>query len=182
MDWASLFENYDTALEVPSFLFYRDILKHNPNLKVIILDIDSRLSYNRYKRLKKFLWWSGWVRLFKRPREYMKMVDRAFYLLFKGNDSFINAQVEYTQFIEEVKNTVPTNQLLIFQPSDGWQPLCDFLGKEVPTQKFPAKYDSSKMTNTTQSIIISIIRQDAFLFIIYVSILIGLFTYLLFFY
>ena len=38
---------------------------------------------------------------------------------------------------EHVRTKVPRDKLLDFQPSDGWGPLCAFLGKEVPSGPFP---------------------------------------------
>jgi len=36
-----------------------------------------------------------------------------------------------------VKHTVPAERLLVFQASDGWAPLCAFLGKPVPAEPYP---------------------------------------------
>jgi hypothetical protein len=38
---------------------------------------------------------------------------------------------------EQVRRTVPTSQLLEFNVSQGWQPLCEFLNVPVPSQPFP---------------------------------------------
>ena len=31
----------------------------------------------------------------------------------------------------------PKNRLLVFKSQDGWKPLCEFLGKEIPQQSYP---------------------------------------------
>ena len=36
-----------------------------------------------------------------------------------------------------VRELVPADRLLVFTPSDGWGPLCDFLKVPVPTDPFP---------------------------------------------
>ena len=36
-----------------------------------------------------------------------------------------------------VKNTVPKEDLLIWQVKDGWKPLCDFLKKPIPKGPIP---------------------------------------------
>jgi len=38
---------------------------------------------------------------------------------------------------EHVRGIVPKEKLLEFTPKDGWKPLCEFLGKEVPDEPFP---------------------------------------------
>jgi hypothetical protein len=39
--------------------------------------------------------------------------------------------------IEAVKRDIAPERLLIYQVSDGWEPLCDFLGLPVPDGTFP---------------------------------------------
>jgi hypothetical protein len=39
---------------------------------------------------------------------------------------------------EKVKATIAPDRLLIYQVSEGWEPLCSFLGVPVPREPFPA--------------------------------------------
>lgn len=36
-----------------------------------------------------------------------------------------------------VKETLPTERLLVFEARDGWAPLCAFLDKPVPDEPYP---------------------------------------------
>ena len=36
-----------------------------------------------------------------------------------------------------VRERVPAQRLLVFTPSDGWGPICDFLEVPVPSEAFP---------------------------------------------
>ncbi|MBN9571469.1 MAG: sulfotransferase family protein, partial [Alphaproteobacteria bacterium] len=38
---------------------------------------------------------------------------------------------------EEVRRVIPKDRLLVFQASEGWEPLCRFLGVPVPGEPFP---------------------------------------------
>ena len=38
---------------------------------------------------------------------------------------------------EEVKRTIPPDRLLVYEVSQGWEPLCNFLGVPVPATPFP---------------------------------------------
>jgi hypothetical protein len=43
-------------------------------------------------------------------------------------------------FLEHEKAVVaeaPPERLLVYEASEGWQPLCDFLGCDVPDEPFP---------------------------------------------
>ena len=37
----------------------------------------------------------------------------------------------------EVKRTIPAERLLVFEASEGWAPLCQFLGVKVPDAPYP---------------------------------------------
>jgi hypothetical protein len=43
----------------------------------------------------------------------------------------------YLRHVEEVKATVPEQRLLIYRVTEGWEPLCRFLGTPVPNIPFP---------------------------------------------
>ena len=43
----------------------------------------------------------------------------------------------FTRHIEEVKEYVPEEKLLVYEVRQGWGPLCAFLGVDVPDQEFP---------------------------------------------
>ena len=47
------------------------------------------------------------------------------------------------EHIAAVRRTIPPERLLEFRVSDGWEPLCAFLGRGVPDEPFP-------LTNTTE--------------------------------
>jgi hypothetical protein len=52
-----------------------------------------------------------------------------------------SAYVRHNQYI---RDNVPAERLLDFKLSDGWGPLCEFLGKEVPDVPFPHLNDSAE--------------------------------------
>lgn len=42
---------------------------------------------------------------------------------------------------------VAPEKLLVFEPSQGWEPLCKFLGRPVPEQPFPHVNDTQEFKN-----------------------------------
>lgn len=42
---------------------------------------------------------------------------------------------------------VPADKLLVFEPSQGWEPLCKLLGKPIPDQPFPHLNDTQQFIN-----------------------------------
>ncbi|KAK7431844.1 hypothetical protein QQZ08_001462 [Neonectria magnoliae] len=57
------------------------------------------------------------------------------------NDTVKNPKSTYVRHNKYV-HTVPSEQLLDFQLSDGWEPLCRLLGKGIPDVPFPRVNDS----------------------------------------
>ncbi len=43
----------------------------------------------------------------------------------------------FERHIQDVKAAIPAERLLIYRVSDGWEPLCDFLGLPVPDASYP---------------------------------------------
>ncbi|CAB4066604.1 unnamed protein product [Lepeophtheirus salmonis] len=51
----------------------------------------------------------------------------------------------FDKWIEEVKNNIPEEQLLIFDVRQGWEPLCKFLDRPIPNVPFPRANDRASM-------------------------------------
>ena len=56
-------------------------------------------------------------------------------------DTWLAAQ--YEKHNEQGRRTVPPDQLLEFNVKQGWSPLCEFLGKDVPEEPFPNVNESA---------------------------------------
>ena len=183
IDWNEVYQNYDFALELPSILYYKKLLAINPQLKIILGDIDSRTAYSRFIRYENLIRYiSPWMSVFKRSRRLKKMLNHASFLLLKGDKSSLNIMTQHATFKQEVISYVPSHRLLIFNSNDGWQPLCDFLNKPIPSEPFPIAFDENQLNKSSRNTSFSFIRRDAVPFILYFLTLIGLFVYLLFFY
>ncbi len=62
------------------------------------------------------------------------IIDRVF-----AGDAMDRTHVieSYERHNDEVKRTIPLERLLIYEVSDGWEPLCEFLDVPVPEVPFP---------------------------------------------
>ena len=47
------------------------------------------------------------------------------------------SEILFNKHVEDVKAHVPSDKLLIFEATEGWGPLCKFLGVPVPSEPFP---------------------------------------------
>ena len=61
--------------------------------------------------------------------------------------------VEYfNAWNQSVIDEVPPEKLLVFRASDGWEPLCAFLGVSVPPEPYPRVNSREEMTERTGEI------------------------------
>ncbi|WIA40149.1 hypothetical protein OEZ86_013548 [Tetradesmus obliquus] len=56
------------------------------------------------------------------------------------------------QYVHKQSQAVPVDRLLVFEVSQGWGPLCKFLGKPVPQQPFPHINDREEWRQRLQHI------------------------------
>jgi hypothetical protein len=43
----------------------------------------------------------------------------------------------FNRHIDEVRKQIPADRLLVYEVAEGWEPLCAFLGVDVPDAPFP---------------------------------------------
>ena len=46
-------------------------------------------------------------------------------------------RAKYRQHNDRVQAVIPAEKLLVFNVKQGWKPLCEFLGSDVPSTPFP---------------------------------------------
>lgn len=181
----SVFENYDACAQTLPVSFYLDMINQFPDAKFIIEDIPPKIWAGRYKRLINMMRIFSWIRLFPKTRRYLQLIQHIMYLVTKGITSRLFLETIYSDFKSTVIKEVPKNRLLVFNPNDGWQPLCEFLGQPIPDTSLPLKGDKSKDTNNfVKRIVLTTLKTSntAFIIAIYFIVLISIFVYLIFFY
>ena len=62
--------------------------------------------------------------------------------LLKEDLSDSNLRRAFVDWVEDVKRRCPKDKLLVYSVSEGWGPLCDFLGLPVPETPFPQVNDT----------------------------------------
>lgn len=180
----SVFEGYNASAQTLPIYFYLEIIKQFPNAKFIIEDMPPSVWANRYRRLIRMMKIFSWMRLFPRMRRYLQVIDSITYPITKGITSRLFLQTIYTDFKSTIIKEVPEKQLLIFNPDEGWKPICDFLGKPEPDTPLPFRGNKKETNNFVQRIIVATLKNSntAFLIALYFLVLISIFVYLIFFY
>jgi hypothetical protein len=148
IDWDELFSGYQASVDWPACNLWREQMEHFPDAKVILSKRDPDKWYDSvmntiYKstligresgdeKTRQFGEWATeiiWKRIFNDNME-----DRA------------NVIDIYNRHNEEVIRSAPEERLLVFEPKDGWEPLCAFLEVDVPNEEYPRVNTTEEFT------------------------------------
>jgi len=161
-------DGYDSVLENPTCEIYTDILQRYPDAKVVLTVRDSPEAFEKSWKIlmdtmvvteKPFSFgfpsFFQWIPLFERLKHVRRFMGTTHLGLQPGAlahgwrdqpDGWLGEQ--YTKHNEHVIANVPAQNLLVFNVKEGWEPLCKFLGCEVPQGKFP-----HSQVNTKESLV-----------------------------
>lgn len=138
-DWHELFAGYQASVDWPSCNFWREQMTAFPEAKVILTRRDPE---DWYRSVMNTIYPSS-VAGRKVGTPEAKLSSRlAFEVIW---DRVFDGRMEdkehviacYEAHNQEVIDQVPVNKLLVYQPGDGWAPLCAFLGQPVPDEDYP---------------------------------------------
>jgi hypothetical protein len=157
-DWERIFGEARSTLDWPSARYYRELIDYYPEAKVLLsvrggeewalsmretvwgmFHGDSALHHlsdargaldplwHRYLELMLHLSW-----------------DEGVGALAVGDTSTVEGLAAAMEnWNETVEATVPAERLLVWNPSEGWEPLCEFLQVAVPPEPLPRLNDTT---------------------------------------
>ena len=155
VDWKTFFSDYQAAVDYPSSLFYQDLVQTYPNAKVILTIRNPSSWYDsitstvmskdrcptRWKEAINHILapFNAYHRTRRRWHSLLRLMwQTVFDEKYKDKDEVIK---RFQAHIDEVKQFVPAEKLLIFDVREGWEPLCSFLEVPVPNHPFPHAND-----------------------------------------
>lgn len=149
-DWQAIFDGWRSTVDWPGGFFWRELSEAYPDAKVL-LSVRDPESWER--SFRETVWNMGHgeslLRLLSSARglvdptwhSYLAFVDRMFWspegTFAAGHEQpqqLIDAMIAHN---EEVKRTIPPERLLVWKPADGWEPLCNFLKVDIPSEPLP---------------------------------------------
>ncbi|MBK8502613.1 MAG: sulfotransferase family protein [Saprospiraceae bacterium] len=155
-DYDALFDGYQSCVDFPAAIYYREFFQQYPNAKVILTVRDQDAWYTSASKtifrkipapilllLKFFGIFSKRAAMSVQSIKYAAEIVHQRFFLGRINDPNATKKI-YRDWNEEVKRTIPTDKLLVFEVKDGWKPLCEFLNVPVPNIPFPRSNDGQK--------------------------------------
>jgi hypothetical protein len=145
-DWDRIFQGYRSAVDFPVAAFYRELAEHYPDAKVILTVRDSSAVWLKSMNATIAPAMRGEVK--DEFAAWKEMAKSSIHDRFFGGkmDDEASLVSRYEQHNDEVQKAIPKKRLLVYNVSEGWKPLCAFLGVSVPAEPFP-KTNSTKSFN-----------------------------------
>lgn len=139
VDWDELFAGYQATVDWPGAAFYKELMEVYPDAKVLLSLRDPEKWYESTRNTiyatvnpsHEMITALGHA-----PRLNNELIwKQTFGENFEDRRHAIEV---FERHNKEVKEYVPVDRLLVYEVREGWGPLCEFLGVEVPKGKpFP---------------------------------------------
>lgn len=154
INWEDIFQEYQATMDWPGCVFYETLMHAYPDARVLLTVRDPERWYESAsntimqqiggRRTVGMIFFSvllSIIRLFSPSLRHLRLMQGAIIARGTFGGKFLNKRHTITVFqqhIEAVKRQVPPEKLLVYEVKEGWEPLCSFLGVEVPRDKpFP---------------------------------------------
>jgi hypothetical protein len=158
MDWEALFKNYEATVDAPPAFFYREILQAFPDAKVLLNLRDGESWYKSYLTLH------GAIQELMQHREnnarlnmWLQVVETLDELILGQDWNQERCIRTFHEHNRRVQEEVPPDRLLVFRVQEGWGPLCEFLGCEVPDEPFPHLNEGADTVKAGLSLIFGLV-------------------------
>ncbi|PAA67448.1 hypothetical protein BOX15_Mlig019790g2, partial [Macrostomum lignano] len=146
-----IFDGFVAAADFPTAMFYAELAQIYPEAKFILSLRDPKrwsnsmkLTIGRvYRAVGRMLPLTRWLW----DLSYFQLLhDAIFQSRFVFNFDMTEAEMTaaFERHAEAVQRTIPKDRLLIYRVTDGWEPLCSYLGVPVPDRPFPHIKDTNE--------------------------------------
>ena len=152
-EFDKLLGNYDGIADVPGNCFVQELVAAYPEAKVVLSnrDVEGWLKSmdSTGGRVLRWRWWdllSKWDSALAKPwwDHARLLMPIHFYTMSDFSSPNTPARKAFKDHYDLVRRTVPKERLLEYRVQEGWAPLCEFLGVEVPDEDFPRVNDAQQ--------------------------------------
>lgn len=158
VDWTEVFDGFQSTVDWPGCSVYPELMETFPDAKVILTVRDPQRwydsVYNTIYQYAKDVPDDPRYRADEGMAEVMPMIKKMIWQdTFDGRFEDRDYAVEvFEKHSAEVQKAVDADKLLVYQVGQGWEPLCEFLGVEVPSEEFPHINESANMSDTVDKV------------------------------
>ncbi len=145
-DWDGIFHGYRATVDWPAAAFWRELVERYPDAKVLLSLRDSDRWYDSVMNTIYPVMTQGPPKnapeILHKFHEMLcaLVLERTFGGRLRDRD---HAKRVFEKHNQSVIDAIPAPKLLIYQPGDGWEPICRFLDMPVPNEDFPHLNDTA---------------------------------------
>ncbi|MCX2730268.1 sulfotransferase family protein [Saccharopolyspora sp. NFXS83] len=155
VDWDQVLGGYESTVDWPGCTFWRELMAAYPDAKVLLTTRDPERWYDStYNTIYQFVQdppgdADDAFTTKLRPTIERMIWNGAFGGRFEDRAHAIEV---FERHNAEVRAAVPADRLLEYQVGQGWEPLCDFFGVDVPAEDFPHINDSASIRDLAEKV------------------------------
>jgi hypothetical protein len=156
-DWETILGDAESCCDWPTARYYRELLEHYPGSKVVL---SVREPEGWIRSMRDTVWAiyfgdsvmhhlcearAALDPLWRRFMDLMTVMTWDESVLGPPEATFDDAGLAagMERWNERVKRDVPAERLLVWEPREGWEPLCEFLEVDVPGEPLPNVNDTA---------------------------------------
>ena len=140
-DWETVFQGFNAQVDFPGGRVWQQTIDAFPNAKVVHTERPEEDWWASFSKTVLKVWTHHQMLTQSMPEHIQDIFVNLtpFYIddTFGGLPDRGMAIEAYRRNNAMVREVIPADRLLVFTPSDGWEPLCAFLGDPVPKAPFP---------------------------------------------
>lgn len=145
MDWGDVFRDYRSQVDWPGARYWRELARRFPDARVVLTVRDPDDWFDSVQATIMPLLAARGTHPSPHVNRIADMAHETVAVQVFGDrmadrDHAIRV---FRDHVATVKSEIPADRLLVFDPRDGWEPLCAFLEVDVPDMPFP-RTNSSK--------------------------------------
>lgn len=141
VDWSTMPPGYGSLVDWPGASFWPELSAANPDA-LVLLSVRDPESWYRSASNTIFQVFDG------APPEMRPWIETLLILLrdrFSDQLDDPTAMVDaFERHNDAVRQAIPSERLLEWTPTDGWEPICERLGVAVPDGPFPKTNDTNQ--------------------------------------
>ncbi|KAJ5335918.1 uncharacterized protein N7506_003940 [Penicillium brevicompactum] len=156
-DWDQLLGHVEAITDFPGAVFVEELTQAYPDARVVLTlrdpddwvrSMKQTIMAQTYSPLATFM---GWIDS-ENFGNGNRMCRIGFDGLFRGDFERYGRQA-FVEHYDHVRQVVPADNLLEWNPKEGWEPLCKFLGRPIPATPFPRANDAAVFKNKSASVV-----------------------------
>ena len=134
-DWEAIFEGYASTTDYPACDFWPELASAYPKAKLILTLRDPA---KWFESTQATIFSEGMTAMIKSQPALVPFFEKTVWKAFGGRIHDRSFMIDtFERHNAAVKAGIPKSRLLVYEVSEGWRPLCELLGVDVPSTPFP---------------------------------------------